>query len=267
MNLSYEIVGDGPTLVLLHGVVHRREAWDPVLAELSRHRRVVTVDLPGHGRSPAMPEGDDPLQLGMEILREFLDEISDGGPIHVAGNSLGGWFALELAATGAVASATALSPAGFFVNSLDQRRAVTTFLFLRRAARLMGRHRDQILDTKIGRTIALAVFFAKPWLIDAEVAKIDSRSLLTNEIIDRGLQADFGFTTPPADARVTVAWGGRDLVLPAYEARMVHRVFPQATVRVYPGVGHVPMTDDPELVAAILLDGSRSVGHLDSDAA
>jgi pimeloyl-ACP methyl ester carboxylesterase len=60
---------------------------------------------------------------------------------------------------------------------------------------------------------------------------------------------------------VTVAWGRRDLVLPVYQAPLVRRTFPQADVRTYPGLGHVPMSDDPELVASILLRGSRTVSR------
>ena len=49
LTLAHTIRGEGPTLVLIHGIVHRQHAWDSVVEILARHRRVVTVDLPGHG--------------------------------------------------------------------------------------------------------------------------------------------------------------------------------------------------------------------------
>ncbi len=258
MELAYDIRGDGPTLVLVHGVIHRRHAWDPVIDLLTPHRRVVTVDLPGHGASPEMPEGDDPLRLGADIAIEFLHEIAPGEKVHVAGNSLGGWFALEAAARGEVASATVLSPAGFFLGKLDQARAVDTFRTLRWATRRMGRRRDAFVSNAVGRSVGLGVFMSHPWRVPAGTARIDAESLLSNKVIDRGLSADFTFT-PPVDPRVpvTVAWGRRDLVLPCYEARRVREVFPQAEVTLVPGVGHVPMWDNPQLVAALLLAGSE----------
>src|SRR5579863_9536640 len=54
MELAYERHGTGPTLVLLHGVGHRRQAWQPVLDLLTPHRTVIMVDLPGHGDSPPL---------------------------------------------------------------------------------------------------------------------------------------------------------------------------------------------------------------------
>jgi pimeloyl-ACP methyl ester carboxylesterase len=51
MTLKYDVAGTGPTLVLVHGVVHRRQAWDAALPLLTPYRRVVTVDLPGHGEA------------------------------------------------------------------------------------------------------------------------------------------------------------------------------------------------------------------------
>lgn len=257
MELAHDIRGDGPTLVLLHGVVHRRHAWDPVIDLLTPYRRVVTVDMPGHGQSPDMPGGDDPLRIGADIAAEFLQRIAPDEKVHVAGNSLGGWFALEAAARGEVASATALSPAGFFTGPIDQARAVDTFRTLRWATRRMGDGRDRFVSTVVGKSIGLGVFMSHPWRVPARTARIDAESLLTNTVIDRGLDADFAFTEPvDTSVPVTVAWGRRDLVLPAYEAKGVERVFPQADVTLVPGVGHVPMWDNPQLVASILLAGS-----------
>lgn len=261
MQLAHDIRGEGPPLLLVHGVVHRRHAWAPVLDLLTPHRRVITVDLPGHGDSPEMPDGPDPLRIGLDLMAEFLEQVSPGEKVHVAGNSLGGWFALQAAAEGLVASATAISPAGFFSNALDQARVVNTFRAMRWATRRLGGKRDALLESAVGRSVGMGVFLAKPWRTPVEIAKIDAAALLTNTVIDRGLSADFSFT-PQADPTIpiTVAWGRRDLVLPAWEARGVRRVFPRAEVTVYPGLGHVPMYDDPRLVAQILLDGSARAG-------
>src|SRR5581483_5523838 len=87
MGLAFGRAGSGPPLLLLHGLGHRRQAWDPVLGLLTPHREVITVDLPGHGASPPLRTGD--------------------------GQNAVGALALVLAARGQAASATALSPAGF----------------------------------------------------------------------------------------------------------------------------------------------------------
>src|SRR5215475_1151510 len=111
MGLAYERHGAGPTMVLLHGVGHRRQAWNPVLDLLTPHRTVITVDLPGHGASPPLRVNGRPAVRAMaEEFAAFLDELGLDRP-HLAGNSLGGALALMTGALGRAASVTGLSPA------------------------------------------------------------------------------------------------------------------------------------------------------------
>ncbi|MGV8875234.1 MAG: alpha/beta fold hydrolase [Rhodococcus sp. (in: high G+C Gram-positive bacteria)] len=262
--LAHTIRGEGPTLVLIHGIVHRQHAWDSVVETLARHRRVVTVDLPGHGASPELPT--EAFDLGPWIVAElerFLEHVSvNGEKPHVAGNSLGGYFALELAARGSVASATALSPAGFFRGHWDQTRALLVFRLLRALSRVISPIAPTIMRSVVGRTIANGVFYAKPWRVPAATATIDALSITTNRAIDAAGNAVPRFSVPVDETvPVSVAWGRRDLVLPVYQAPLVRRTFPQAEVTTYPRLGHVPMSDDPELVASILLRGSRTVAQ------
>ena len=108
MALAFESHGSGPPLVLLHGIGSRRGVWDPVVGALARERRVIAVDLPGFAESP--PEDFEPTAAGFTArLERWFAEQGLGRP-HVAGNSMGGAIALELARRGAVASATARLP-------------------------------------------------------------------------------------------------------------------------------------------------------------
>ena len=96
MTLAFDRAGDGPPLVLLHGVGHRRQAWHPVLDRLTPHRDVIMVDLPGHGDSPPLrTKGPVVEEMLAEVLALF-DELGLHRP-HIAGNSLGGRIALEAA--------------------------------------------------------------------------------------------------------------------------------------------------------------------------
>lgn len=258
MELAHTITGSGPTLVLIHGLVHRQHAWDAVVPTLAEHRRVITVDLPGHGDSPAVPADVDDLPgFVIATLEAFLASVAPAdGTIHVAGNSLGGWAALELGARGAARSATAISPAGFFTGRRDRARAISIFRGLRVAARPLAGRADSLMGSAIVRTVSQGVFFAKPWRVPASAAAIDLRSLTENELVDR-LDGELAFSAPAnPDTRFTVLWGRRDLVLPVYESRLVASAFPTAELIVAPGLGHVPMSDNPGLVASVLLAGS-----------
>ncbi|MFJ8910828.1 alpha/beta fold hydrolase [Amycolatopsis sp. NPDC102389] len=58
------------------------------------------------------------------------------------------------------------------------------------------------------------------------------------------------------DLPVTIAWAERDRILARPKAAELRRIAPEAELLVLPGCGHVPMNDEPELVARVLLDGS-----------
>jgi len=71
----------------------------------------------------------------------------------------------------------------------------------------------------------------------------------------------------PRDVPVTIAWAARDLVLPLWQAAVAKEVVPHAVHVTMRGVGHIPMFDDPALVAEVLLRGSEpiaSVARLDT---
>jgi pimeloyl-ACP methyl ester carboxylesterase len=92
----------------------------------------------------------------------------------------------------------------------------------------------------------------------AEQALGDSVAFLSARDAVYAVLADgITFTqTVPADVPVTIAWGAKDWLLPPRQARRAKQRLPQAKFVALPGCGHVPMTDDPGLVARVLLDGS-----------
>src|SRR5262249_26721367 len=120
----YERRGSGSPLVLLHGIGHRWQAWEPVLDTLANKHDVIALDLPGFGQSSRLDKYDMPGMIA--TLNGFFAELGLNRP-HVAGNSLGGALALELAAGGHVASATALAPAGFW-NRTEKSYALAVLL-------------------------------------------------------------------------------------------------------------------------------------------
>src|SRR3954447_12633135 len=112
--LTYTRIGSGQPLVLLHALGLSRSAWDPVVPALSQHFDVIAVDLPGFGASAPLPAQVEPTPAALaEAVAALLAELGVT-TVHVAGNSLGGWVALELAALTPVASLTLLAPAGLW---------------------------------------------------------------------------------------------------------------------------------------------------------
>jgi pimeloyl-ACP methyl ester carboxylesterase len=264
--LAWERHGSGEPLVLVHGMTHRRQTWYPVLDQLAEHRDVILVDLPGHGASPALiTNGRRVEDVLRDEFKQFLDEQGLDRP-HLAGNSLGGRIALEAAVHGHARSVTALSPAGFWRT--DASFAYTRHIFTSAAALVerLGPRAERLARSQAGRRLIYGVLMAHPGRVPSDHALGDVRSFRYSLPALRML---LEVATPfagdiPAGVPVTIAWAARDLVLPPWQAEIARAALPHAEHVLMRGVGHVPMFDDPECVAGILLRGSAAVARIAS---
>jgi len=128
--------GEGPPLLLLHGLAMSWRAWRPLLASLRTDHQVIAPTLPGHRGGPAAPADVNVAWLA-DYLETMLDE--DGHDrVHVVGNSLGGWLALELARRGRACSVTAVSPAGAWRNGFTSVAPLLPHGHVGPTARLAG---------------------------------------------------------------------------------------------------------------------------------
>ena len=112
-----------PPLVLVHGLGSAGSIWKSLLPELMNDFSVYAVDLPGHGQAPLHTEiGLEPDSLARNII-EMMERDHGVTELHAAGNSLGGWIALEMAACAPdrVKSVTALAPAGLWHEGPTQK--------------------------------------------------------------------------------------------------------------------------------------------------
>ena len=183
---------------------------------------------------------------------------------HVAGNSLGGWLSIELARRGFARSVTAFSPAGGWRTDEDYRAVSTPFrifyalvgviLFVTRlfagAAWLRKALTRQMMEH--GERLAAADFLGM------------LRAMAKTRVL-RGLLRTMARDGPvaPLDAGsvpIRIAWGGCDAVIPypRYGEPFVERIH-GAEATTVPGVGHVPMYDDPARIVANILDVTSRV--------
>src|SRR4029434_7104578 len=126
----YIDVGDGPLLILLHGIGMSHVAWRNVIDNLANKRRVLAFDIAGFGITPPLANNVQPIPAnfvtGIGSLADTLSRIDDERKISeeydcvdIAGNSLGGFLSLEAARIGKVGpfrvrSIAAISPAGLW---------------------------------------------------------------------------------------------------------------------------------------------------------
>ncbi len=241
--------------MLVHGVGSQRQIWDPVLARLAAERDVLTLDLPGHGESPSR-EAEPTIAALADAVADLAGALGLERP-HVAGFSLGGGIALELARTGRARSATALNPIGFGTP----RERVYTDLSLNlsgRIARLLRGVAREVTTPVWLRTALFSQLFARPWRIPPAAAAGALRNLASSPGFDRTLPhiKAWHWTAGDLDVPVTIAWGTRDHIHIPRQARRARRMLPRARHLPLTGCGHTPTYDDPDRVAAVLLAGS-----------
>jgi pimeloyl-ACP methyl ester carboxylesterase len=260
VTLNYHRAGNGEPLVLIHGIGSRWQVWSPVLPYVEPHRDVIALDLPGFGASP-MPPHDQPAGVDRLVnqVADFLAGLGLKRP-HLAGNSLGGLLALELAKLGRASSATALSPAGFFRNGFEEGYARASLLATIALTRMLRPVADTLLESPTGRIALLGQVFGHP----TRVPPLDAA-----ETVRAAADAPSFFETlgPVASGRfaggeaitvpVTIAWGELDRLLLPRQAARAAQLLPQArSVWLY-DCGHVPTYDDPQQVAQVILQASQ----------
>lgn len=249
--LSYERHGSGPTIVLIHGIGHRRQTWRDVIGLLSDDFDVIAIDLPGHGESPDIVlDGRDAKEALRAELEGLLDHLDVVAPI-VVGNSLGGLIALEAGADQIASSVVGLSPAGFWRNRIEFAYIRGIFSTMIAAAKLLRPMARRMVETRAGRIIAFSWLAAHPTRVRPQDAIGDIDGLIRALPTLRGLfrqarpfDAEIDLAIP-----VTIAWSAKDRVLFPGQRRRAQRMVPHADVFTLAGCGHVPMMDDPALVA------------------
>lgn len=247
-------------LVLIHGLSSGGFAWKPLLADLAGDHEVVVIELPGH------IDGEPLTQAGRFTVEALVDhcraELDARGitRAHLVGNSLGGWIALRLGGEHRGRTVTCLAPAGGWgPRSRFGRALQLQFRIGYVLARLlcMTRLRGLLRFAAVRRAL-LSAMVTRPSALPrpqaehaiASVAHCTALSSLLGQSDAPRLRAP-----GPIDCPVLIAWSGRDrLLVSARVRRSLEAWVPEATVRTLPQVGHVPMSDDPVLVATTIRD-------------
>lgn len=240
-------------LVLIHGVTATWRAWHRVEQLLAEDFKVLPVALPGH-------VDGEPLSgaATIELLCDGVERLMDQAGLetaHVAGNSLGGWLAMELAQRGRARSATLLAPAGGWTAYDPRMKKI--FYGMRRQLRASRRLLPVMMRIGLLRRVGFRIVAKYGDRLTPEEAITAAQAALFVELDDLLTLVDES-AGPYDDPGVPVllAWCEHDRVFPErpYGANW-RRSAPFAEWRMLPGVGHVPMVDDPALVAQTIRDG------------
>ncbi len=265
--VGFRMAGEGPLIVLLHGITSTSEVWLDVMARLAERYTVVAPDLLGHGGS-AKPRGDYSLGAYASGGRDLLGLLGfERGT--VVGHSLGGGIALQFAYQfPEYCERLALVSSGGLGTEVHP---------LLRAAALPGSELVLPLITRdwaIGAGTAVASFFARygfkagPDLAEAargyaSLADGKARSAFVHTL--RAV-VDLEGQRVSATDRLYLAeriptlliWGSADPIIPAQHGREARERIPGSRLVEFPGAGHWPQLDDPDRFAAELSDFMES---------
>jgi pimeloyl-ACP methyl ester carboxylesterase len=217
--MRYAVGGEGPPLLLLHGLSGSARWWERNAVPLAGNFRVHVVDLI-HFCGPAPRPGF----ILEKAARRLAGWMTSAGleRAFVAGHSMGGHIAAELAADfpGLVARLVLVAPAVLFparytklsMPSLIRRAPHVPFSLVR------------VLVEDAMRAGPLALWQA-------------TRDLLGRDVRDK---------LPLVTAPTLLVWGARDGILPATMAEQVQALIPRCELRLFRSAGHIPMWEEPQ---------------------
>jgi len=250
----------GDVLVLIHGMGSAATAWKPIIPELKRHYTLVTLDLPGHGKTPmSISQAMDPRSLG-DAVCETMSALGIE-KFHVCGNSLGGWVALEIAAkhSGRVLSLTGLAPAGLWLAPYTARYPGTALL---RALAKTTRPLSPIaLRYEWARQLGFANVSPLWKNLSYEICldATNAMNTATGYFPAWDAMLKKRFDSPiPHSIPVTIVFGDTDNTLPASSCQERSVVPAHSKWFVIENCGHAPMWDHPTTVIRHILETTAS---------
>ncbi len=251
--VHYCIEGEGPTLVLLHGVLASLHTWDGWVKTLARHYRVVRVDLPGFGLSSVLANDEHYAPtFAVKLIDHFREELGLGR-VHLAGNSLGGFLSWFYAA--------------HYPQNVDRLILIDPIAYQQRLP-------PPLQLVTLPFVSDLARYVSPRFIVEQNVRKVygDSR-LVTRDTVDRfyellsrrlnrtamikTLRQIMLYNKDPSIAShirriqcpTLLMWGDRDCWVPVSQVKLWKRDLPHAEVKIYPGIGHIPMEEIPDRTA------------------
>lgn len=241
--------GSGLPVVLLHGFGADHASWRPLIQQLPSQLPLVGIDLPHHGKSPALQVAS--LRDIAEAVGRRLDQEGIAA-CHVLGHSMGGGVALALASTqpGRLRSLTLLAPAGLgadidcgFIDGLTQ---ADTEAELRSTLSLLF-HDPAVLTGS---------FVATAFQQLQAPGRRAALSALAAQLMPSGRQAEsLRDALEAVNVPVKLIWGAQDRILPASHAAGVHG---RVGLHLLAGVGHLPQVEATALVAQLLVEQVRA---------
>jgi pimeloyl-ACP methyl ester carboxylesterase len=258
-----DLPGEGIPVLLVHGIGSSADTWDDIPERLSASgRRVVAVDLPGHGES-SRDRGDYSLGSLASTLRDLLDALHIER-VHLVGHSLGGGVSMqfnyqfpERVATMVLESSGGLGDEAF--TGLRAASLPGSEIVIRWAINERTLKGASWVGLQLGR-VGVAPHALSPHALQTVswLSEQDRRTAFLATL--RSVVSPRGQRVSALDklhlmegARVLIIWGDRDPMIPMKHGENAHRLLEGSRFVVFPGAGHEPHLHDPQRFADLVV--------------
>jgi pimeloyl-ACP methyl ester carboxylesterase len=250
--VNYCELGEGPTILLVHGLGASWQSWLEQMPEFAASHRVVAMDLPGFGYSE-MPSEDISIEYYARWTAKFMDILGIESAA-VVGNSMGGFIGADMAIRypQRVQRLVFISAAIFWQN---RRRAQPLVQLAKLSdavvARALVRATDDIATRRRLRYAALAsAGFRFPQYVSDELAHEMVRSARRTDGFLPALEALAGYDLeeelPKISCPTLIVWGASDQLVSVKDAERLEDLIPDSRREVFERTGHVAMLERPE---------------------
>jgi pimeloyl-ACP methyl ester carboxylesterase len=270
--VSYRTAGEGPVVLLIHGITGTSEQWNDVFPLLAERFTVVAPDLPGHGHSDK-PHGDYSLGAYAVTIRDLLIALGHHR-VTVVGHSLGGGIALQFAYEYPVFSERlVVSSSGGLGREVHLLLRAATLPGAELVLPLIASRRVLDAGILVGQVLKRVGLRAAPDL--AEMAR--GYATLGDAGSRRAFLHTLRAVLEPTGQRVSatdrlylsemvptlILWGRRDPLIPCAHGEAAHKAMPGSQLEIFDKSGHFPHIDQPLRFARALIDFIESTEPAD----
>ena len=255
IEIAYDDVGSGPSVVLLHGYPFNRSMWRDQLVELQQNHRVIIPDLRGHGES-AVAQSPATMERMAGDVASLLETLNISRAT-IAGLSMGGYVSLafyRLFPLRARALVLADTRAQADTEEAKQNRE-------KQAEKALKEGMEGIADALLPKLLAAETVSARPEIVKrvrkmiVETAPEGAAAALRG-MAQRQDQTSF---LSRIIAPTLIIVGSEDTLTPAEDAEMMHREIGGSRLEVIKGAGHVSNIEKPEEFNRALIKFLRDV--------
>jgi len=261
--VAYVSAGEGPTVLLIHGMASSSETWQAVLPALAERACVVAPDLPGHGGT-APAAGDYSLGALASGVRDLLVALGHERAT-VVGHSLGGGVAMQFAYQFPErCERLVLVSSGGLGRDVSSLLRVLTLPGAEYVLALACTRQLREAGTSVGRRLGSMGIRPAPALkeIWRSYESLDDSASRAAFLQTLRSVVDLGGQRVSAGDRLYLAseiptllvWGERDAIIPVKHARAAHDAIPASRLEIFEGVGHFPHCEAPERFLQTLVD-------------